>query len=639
MELKTYFAQDASGNIMPGATVMVYEAATTTLATGLQDESGSPLSNPFTADSSAKVAFYAPDGLYDITVVGNGRTVTIRAQFVSVDGGSVLRGDLAATGGSALVGADDGASGSLWTTVAGFIAFILSSLGASVIGFIQAGVGAVMRSVQSKLRETVSVKDFGAVGDGVTDDRLAIKAAVAALQAAGGGELVFPNGDYLIAGMDGSYNLPDLDGNIQWATAAYDVQIYFSGLSNIVFRFEGSRLVSSKTNGGITLAFDGCNNLVFENLSMQGATVMSGSTPTTTGTGAIAILSTSQDSSNIVFNSPKINGHYSAIDVIGDPASSYRARNITVDGSASFRNGYYGVVCRGNGIGVRIVDAYSYRLNRPFFVYDTQDVHIKMVCDDMNGGFQALVKAYTANVFNVTVDMSVRNRANINSCLGFQSQHNPAVQPTPASLRDIKVRYTDLASVAGGESIRFDYYQNSTLTATTNQFLFGDIELEGRSSGSVLSGVTLSSFANYCVLYMEKFRAANGFEIYTSGSGFIPARIATWTPTDASSAALSLTNKNGRYTVGEVIAGSFSVTYPVTASTASAGIAGLPVKSHGLPQSAVGVSVSYTDCGFPIYGLIGAGDTKINWYKNTGASVTNQELSGKTVRGSFTYFA
>lgn len=108
MELKTYFAQDASGNIMPGATVTVYEAGTATLATGLQDESGSPLANPFTADSSAKVAFYAPDGLYDITVVGNGRTVTIRAQFVSVDGASVLRDDLAATGGAALVGVQDG---------------------------------------------------------------------------------------------------------------------------------------------------------------------------------------------------------------------------------------------------------------------------------------------------------------------------------------------------------------------------------------------------------------------------------------------------------------------------------------------------------------------------------------------------
>lgn len=84
MELKTYFAQDASGNIMPGATVTVYEAGTATLATGLQDESGVPLANPFAADNSAKVAFYAPDGLYDITVVGNGRTVTIRAQFADL---------------------------------------------------------------------------------------------------------------------------------------------------------------------------------------------------------------------------------------------------------------------------------------------------------------------------------------------------------------------------------------------------------------------------------------------------------------------------------------------------------------------------------------------------------------------------
>lgn len=165
MELKTYFAQDASGNIMPGATVTVYEAGTATLATGLQDESGSPLANPFTADSSAKVAFYAPDGLYDITVVGNGRTVTIRAQFVSVDGAIVLRDDLAATGGSALV------------------------------GFKQAGVGAVARTGQDKLRDVVSVKDFGAFGNDVADDYAAFAAAT--VQAiATGKALMIPGGTY-----------------------------------------------------------------------------------------------------------------------------------------------------------------------------------------------------------------------------------------------------------------------------------------------------------------------------------------------------------------------------------------------------------------------------------------------------------
>lgn len=69
---------------------------------------------------------------------------------------------------------------------------------AGVIGgfgyFLQAGAGAIARTFQSKLRDTVSVKDFGAVGDGVTDDSDAIQAALFST----GKPIFFPVGDYRI---------------------------------------------------------------------------------------------------------------------------------------------------------------------------------------------------------------------------------------------------------------------------------------------------------------------------------------------------------------------------------------------------------------------------------------------------------
>lgn len=55
-----------------------------------------------------------------------------------------------------------------------------SSTDASGITYTPAGTGALTTTAQTKLRETVSVKDFGAIGDGVTDDTAAFNAAWAA---------------------------------------------------------------------------------------------------------------------------------------------------------------------------------------------------------------------------------------------------------------------------------------------------------------------------------------------------------------------------------------------------------------------------------------------------------------------------
>lgn len=71
---------------------------------------------------------------------------------------------------------------------------------AALIQFKQLGAGAVVRSLLDKAQETVSVLDFGAKGDGVTDDTAAINLAIASLSAKASATVLFPDGVYKVTG-------------------------------------------------------------------------------------------------------------------------------------------------------------------------------------------------------------------------------------------------------------------------------------------------------------------------------------------------------------------------------------------------------------------------------------------------------
>lgn len=192
------------------------------------------------AATSVGVAFSSAEGgalkLYERT-----GTSPFYTEIGELDG--ELRDDLASTAtgkGDALVASDDGASGTLWSTVKGFIAYLRSSAGASIVGFIQAGTGAILRSLQSKMRDTVSVKDFGATGDGVTDDTAAIQAAIDAL-GSGGGTLRFPRGRYLVTDHDADgtclliEHRVELVGDGPFYTAICPADSVGSGVNTITF--------------------------------------------------------------------------------------------------------------------------------------------------------------------------------------------------------------------------------------------------------------------------------------------------------------------------------------------------------------------------------------------------------------------
>lgn len=77
-------------------------------------------------------------------------------------------------------------SASILSQLTSFITSLASNAGAALVGWIQAGAGAVLRTLQDKARDTVNVKDFGAVlNDATTPARTANSAALIAAATAG----------------------------------------------------------------------------------------------------------------------------------------------------------------------------------------------------------------------------------------------------------------------------------------------------------------------------------------------------------------------------------------------------------------------------------------------------------------------
>ena len=68
---------------------------------------------------------------------------------------------------------------------------------ATNVSYTATGTGAVGRTVQSRLTEALSVKDFGAVGDGTTDDTTALQNAINAAELVNG-SVYLPSGTYKI---------------------------------------------------------------------------------------------------------------------------------------------------------------------------------------------------------------------------------------------------------------------------------------------------------------------------------------------------------------------------------------------------------------------------------------------------------
>ena len=132
----------------------------------------------------------------DLTVAGLDMNTALNSA-VSASAASAVASDVSAVASAASAGASEASA------VASAASAALSG-DASGTTYTQGGTGSVETTVEAKLRESVSVKDFGAVGDGVTDDTAAFLASAKASSSAGV-KLFVPVGTYLIsAGINGT---------------------------------------------------------------------------------------------------------------------------------------------------------------------------------------------------------------------------------------------------------------------------------------------------------------------------------------------------------------------------------------------------------------------------------------------------
>jgi hypothetical protein len=161
---------DNNGNPLSGGKLYSYEAGTTTPQTTYTSANGTTAhTNPIILDSAGRVA----TGEIWVTAGQNYKFVlktSVEVTLASWDNITGINGT-GITSDASLV-SFTGFKGQI-----GVVQDLAEDEGADWIGFEQAGTGAVAISVQDRMRQTVSVMDFGAVGDGVTNDTAAMQAA------------------------------------------------------------------------------------------------------------------------------------------------------------------------------------------------------------------------------------------------------------------------------------------------------------------------------------------------------------------------------------------------------------------------------------------------------------------------------
>lgn len=478
-----------------------------------------------------------------------------------------------------------------------------------------------------------NVLDFGATGDGVTDDTASIQAAASAA-AASKGALYFPKGTYQLSGTITCSSICIFgDGQQQSFVRAASImgsmftvsgratieglKVFGENKADYCFQMtavNGSRIQSCNIEGAVydnvwyqpvgnnnTSRIDNCliRTCGKEYATGSAAGTAAGTTVTVSGAADLTTVGMRDERTYAYFASDSSGYAYEVMSLTSTTIEVYPPLASTFTGSS------YKLITGSNIALARHGD------NSAFLITGTtlQGAKVAGIEDKALYACKSIGNTIEVNGYGRIIGMR-GNAQPVYSALEIGNYYEAQ------TYKDILYAYALGTTVAipgingaiGSEYVVFSGSLSPTILASTPESIIPAKGIQFPGTQSVSSD-------------------PNTLDDYEEG---------TWTPVDASAAALTFTANAGKYTkIGRQVTASCTLTYPSTATANTAFIGGLPF-AQATPANQSGGFVSVDTSATPI-AIAGYSANVMQPVSLAGAAVTNSALSTATIAFTFIY--